>query len=343
MTCSILFLVLHCWLFVSVVGDQCPFEECDCVQEVIDCENRDLTEIPALTDGPYIGHWILRLDSNKITDLDDDTFPPNLRQIDLSKNPISTIDIAAFDDSQDTLETLSFSAARFTRIPNVLLHVYKLKSFSVSDTKIEDWNNIAINHIALTIERLHLVNVNIHTWPTWLQNFGHLVELSLDSNSLSSLPDNALNSLTGKLTTLILRNNKFTTIPKAVSKLTANVDISSNLITQLTDTSFPANSNIKSLTLTSNPIVTISQNAFKNLQHLQTLTLKNSTLTRLPIALGSLTAVTSFDISGSPNLVCTCQEKSLASWFLSIRSNTANVCGSVSIDYFFQNLSKLCP
>ncbi|CAG5130243.1 unnamed protein product [Candidula unifasciata] len=114
-----------------------------------------------------------------------------------------------------------------------------------------------------------------------------------------------------------------------------------NQITNLTEASFPNVSNITCLSLNDNPIASISLSAFRNLASLSFLNLQQSELTRLPLALCSLSNLHQLDMSGSADLVCTCAERDLQSLIV----NTPEVngeCGDTTILYFFTNLTSGC-
>jgi Leucine-rich repeat (LRR) protein len=477
-----LLLLLGCaWL--AVAEDDCPYKECSCQDdETISCASKGLTSLPELT-AFTTQLTVLDLTSNNITHIPEGRLPPNLTEINFSENPITTIDISAFVGSLDSLATVSFSSALFTRIPDALHHLRALQSLTICDTFIQDWNEDGLKIIALTLETLQLINVTLHTWPTWIQYFTHLTELSLDSNFISSIPDNAFDAQANSLNILILVRNNLTEVPKALSQLTLllsldlgynrisnltflpqskqlgrlslmynrlsnarhisdllrpladvlsdvdlfgnqlteipdlsfmtnvgyldltnnhistalpgalsgevtdvdlddnllssipimflklphintialssnqvrqfrdadipvwteEIDLDYNLVTELTDTSFPENSKLNILNLEGNPLVTISNLAFQNVEHLTVLTLKGTKLTRLPLGLPSLRDLNVIDVTDCSDLVCTCMEKSLSSWILNRELPMEGTCGETSIDYFFNVLSPECP
>ncbi|BFZ20753.1 hypothetical protein BsWGS_23791 [Bradybaena similaris] len=170
-----------------------------------------------------------------------------------------------------------------------------------------------------------------------------LDELDLSSNLFSSIPRFTL--ALQFVETLTMTSNKVATIKDSdFAACITMVLLNKNLITQLTDTSFPQGSGIISLVLDYNPLKTISQSAFNNLASLKSLSLRNSQLTRLPMALTALTQLNFFDISGSRYLVCTCTEKTLEKWVVSTSAGTLNGdCGLTSISTFFTSLSPQCP
>lgn len=397
-------------------------------------------------------------------------------------NPITTIDDNAFDDLSTTLETIYFSNAQFLRIPDAFLHLNSLQHLNIISTNVLDWNIGVMAHIGETLQTLNLEEVGLTTWPVWLTYFEQLNELSLEDNSLSSIPDNALDSLSNNLITLTLSNNSFAATPKALTnlknllyldfennkisnltwlpqssklsslglnlnrisdanhlsnvlrsyasslnkvilsynRLTAipelsfmtkidtfdlsynlisdatagsvynttyvlelsynqlrsiptiysglksltsmslshniiqavqgehippwvtSLDIQFNLISELTDTSFPENSALHFLYLDNNPLVKMSNLALKNLGSLINFSLQHTKLIRLPLSLAYLTSIFYLDLRNNPGLVCTCLEKSLKDKLTS-NINISGDCGNISIYNFFAILSANCP
>lgn len=355
---------------------------------------------------------------------------------------------------------------------------------SIADTHILEWNIDVIIKIGQTLQILYLDNVGLKEWPSWLNQFPRLTELSVVSSSISSIPDNAFNFLASSLISLDLNNNSLIAAPKALQGLSAinllnlqqnmisdlawlprsnkissislsdnrisnsshlsdalriygqslialefqnnqltsipnldflteleTVDLSKNLIsdpasgsmastvysldfgnnvlpliprilsslgvvtsfiltsnaikqiragdfsttvtdvqlgynliTELTDTSFPQNSTIMSLVLNNNLISKVSPSAFSNLPRLTNLNLQGNKLTRLPQALASLTLISYVDLTDNSKLVCTCLEKGLEHWVMSMSASVIKGnCGLISIYTFFATLSPDCP
>ncbi|CAG5114938.1 unnamed protein product [Candidula unifasciata] len=380
------------------------------------------------------------------------------------------------------MESLYFSNADFFRIPDAFLHLNALRHLNIIATPVNDWNIGALAYIGKTLQTLNIEEVEFTTWPPWLRCFENLNELSIQSNAISSIPDNGFDHLADNLQVLTLSNNSLTDTPKALvilknvesldlglnkisnvtwlphnsklfslalnlnsisdakqlsnvlrpfastldtvllshNRLTVIPDLSFltridtfdlsynlisdpasgalhnettmldlsfnqlpsipviyrglklvssmtlthnlihvvqgssipvwiaylylefNLITELSDTSFPDNSSLQVLLLDGNPLVKISNLALKNLKFIYSLSLKNTKLTRLPLSLSYLTSIFDLDLSNNTGLVCTCLEKSLRD---KITSNIAIIgdCGNIRIYDFFAILSSSCP
>lgn len=141
--------------------------------------------------------------------------------ITLQGNPIEFIDDAAFVESINTLQTLLFCGARFSQIPEAVLHLKNLSTLNLCDTNIVTWDVDAMKRLGSSMVTLALDVVGLSQWPTWLESYIHLKELTISGSFMTSMPDDALDMVAETLTTLGLQNNSFTSVPKAVFKLTA--------------------------------------------------------------------------------------------------------------------------
>jgi Leucine-rich repeat (LRR) protein len=476
-------LTVLLWVLLSANADDCVYKECHCSDTDINCLFRDLTQMPQavnLSDS----YRNLLLSNNNITEIPANSLPFNLSKINLLNNPTTIIADTAFDGSVYTLQTISLSFALFTRIPNAFGHLRYLKSLTIQDVDVQDWNEDAMKMGGQTLITLYLANVSLRSWPNWIHNFSRLTDLTITHCSIQSIPDGALDTVLTSLTSLSLANNNLTSIPKALSQLLAltslnlvqnniiditwlpqhsplsllyltnnkisnssflsdvlrqmgssltyiaidfnqlttipdftsmtkiftldfshnnisdqlsgsflptiysidlsynflsaiprfvstmqkatsltfhsnvitsfvgtditpaatSLDLSYNLITELTDNSFPNNSQLTTLQLNDNPIVTISNMTFTHLTHVIVMNLRNTNITRLPLALLSLTSLSWLDMTDNDDLVCTCMEKCLEPWVLHFHSyQVSGNCGELAIYDFFSQLSPSCP
>lgn len=420
---------------------------------------------------------------NQVTRIPAGSLIANLSGLSAANNPLETIDDDAFTESMNTLQSLVFSGAAFTQLPNAVLRLRTLTSLSMSNINITVWNDSAMVLLGSRIQTLTLDTVGLTAWPAWLHAYVRLVQLTVSGSSISSIPDDAFNMIANRLTELNLSNNNLTTVPKAMSNLThlmklslannritditwlpqlskltslslnnnhisdsaklsaalryyattlreftidnniltslpdvsfltlmttldfthnhisdstsggvssaliilkldnnqlttipavlktikyqyvvlhlgynsitavqgvdfpnstSGVDLGGNLIQELNDTSFPYNSSIVYLYLYRNPLTTVSPLAFRNLPRLRELNLRFTSLSRLPLAIASLTGLWSIDVTGSTNLVCTCEEKSLEA-IIRAAFDVFGDCGPTSLYTFFSSFSPTCP
>ncbi|CAG5127697.1 unnamed protein product [Candidula unifasciata] len=259
----------------------------------------------------------LYVDSNKITDV---TWLPKHARLDtlaLNNNKISngTQLSEALRPFAEFLSDLNLVGNELTAIPD--LDFLTFQSIDLSFNKIYDLNAGSLS------PDLHGLN--------------------LGNNLLTSVPSVVFR--VQSLGSLMMASNLVTRVQASLIPVSLRyLDLQHNLLTELTDTSFPENSNLLYLYLNNNPLTTISDHAFANLAQLEELYLGSTRLARLPLGLTSLHSLTTFDVSEITRLVCTCMEKNLAPWIKSLRSGrVSGTCGLMSVYDFFSLLSPDCP
>lgn len=261
---------------------------------------------------------LLSLTQNKITDI---TWLPqlcNLTQLSLNGNRIT--------DAKKLSTALRFYAGtiyNFEVNDNLLTSIPDM-SFLTLVTSLDYTNN-------------HISDPSSGVIP------GGLTYLNLGKNLLPSIP--SIFKTMKSVPNLVLSYNRILSIQGSdFPNSTTTVDLGNNIIAELTDSSFQENSIITKLLLPFNPISKISLSAFDNLPQLQQLDIKHTKLTRLPLAIASLTKLNYIDVTGSADLVCTCLEKSLQPILSALDSfNVVGDCGQTSLYIFFRELSPSCP
>lgn len=256
-------------------------------------------------------------------------------------NPLTNISDDAFATSSTTLNIIFIARAAFRQLPKALLQLQNLTSLSIRDTKIDFWDEETLKHIGLSLRFLHLVNVSLSSWPSWVSSFSSLTDISFRHNPLMFVPGDAFTSYEDTLQYLDLYCTGLTQIPPTVnlSRLTfldlsfnniseitsdrlssslQSLFLNSNNITKITDTSFPNNSLMKGLVLYDNPISTISLSAFKPLSHLSGLSLSLKPPSGTPDAVTSLTTLKDFTIiSTYGHIPCVCPPSHIVRWYKS--------------------------
>lgn len=205
-------------------------------------------------------------------------------QIDFSDNPITTIDDDAFDGSTSTLASLSFSGARFTRIPDAFRSLTALKELDIYSSLILDWNPDVMRNIGRTMQILDLRDVGLNAWPTWFQNFTSLVRFSIYDSPIYSIPEDAFDPLVDSLYSLYINNCSLTSVPKALSNLTALkiLDLGYN---KIADVIFATTKTLATISLYDNSISGGSQlgDALQGFsESLSALMIENNQLTAIP-------------------------------------------------------------
>jgi Leucine-rich repeat (LRR) protein len=261
---------------------------------------------------------ILNFQENRIINV---TWLPQtskLKTLLLSNNLIADANLLsnAVRPFANSLVTFDINTNRLSSIPDFTFFK-EFTSVDLTHNKLTDYTSGAFDPSIRFILFTHNFLPSI---PRVLKTLQLVDELSLSYNSIrrisaSDFPNNATTAVLGF-----------------------------NFITELSDNSFPINSTLTSLWLNNNPITTISSLAFNNLIHLTELYLQGTRLSRMPLALSSLTNLYVLNMADTATLVCTCQEKSLAAWVLTkTRSILPSNCGLTDIYHFFSDLSPACP
>ncbi|CAG5114937.1 unnamed protein product [Candidula unifasciata] len=317
--------------------------------------------------------WIQFFRSLITLSLDDggiDSLPDNA--LDMLANSLTTLSmnnnsLTAIPKAVSRLKALQILTLYHNKIIDIawLPHSSNITSLGLSYNRLFNATQLSLSlrPLAGSLNQINLVGNRFTEIPD-LSFLKHVSGLDFSYNQLSDsqagpLPSNIFNlnleynylrripGVFSKLPTvmeLMMTTNVVTEIQASdFSPWIATVDLSFNKIMELTDTSFPQNSTITTLNLNNNPIATISQNVFNNLLRLGELNMKNTKIARLPVALSVLTNVNFFEVDGSPYLVCTCMEKSLAQWILSRPNMPDGYCGLSTIRNFYFTLSQYCP
>jgi Leucine-rich repeat (LRR) protein len=265
-----------------------------------------------------------------------------LEEVHLDSNLLNSLPDDAFDGFKDTLIILSIASSGLTQVPKALSALSRLNLLDLSDNNILDVNGRPgieqLNSFpcASTLEKLHILSIGLSVFPN-LSNLTQLSTLNLYNNRLT---DASSGSLATSLTSLYLDDNQLSSVPAFVSNLSNLYSLSlsfnkiteisfdlfppslidlylwDNKITKITDATSKLQSSLRSVYLSFNPLSTISNSAFKNLVSLSDLHLYSTSMTRIPLALTSLTNLQTLELSTNPFLSCQCPaEPELVQWF----------------------------
>lgn len=241
----------------------------------------------------------------------------NLTNLSMKNNTISdgTLLSDALRQVADSVRTLYLDMNRLTVLPD-LSFISQLETLSLSQNVISTTD---FGFVPASVTVLGLESNKIATLASFMRNATKLNVVRLHSNSVTEL--------------------RGIDLPSSVS----DMDISYNLVTQLTEMSFPQNSNMATLNFDSNPLARVSPSAFLNTPRLTQISAKNTKLTRLPLALVALDSLTQVDLTDNTHLVCTCLENSFSPWMMSYSVVISGNCGEITIVYFLKTLSSDCP
>ncbi|CAG5129199.1 unnamed protein product [Candidula unifasciata] len=226
--------------------------------------------------------------------------------------------VNSIDVSSNKLKTLPADAFK---------NVKSLKTLLLSSTFLDDTGNLdfALAPVSNSLETLNISHNFFTQIPAGLVNMPRLSTLQISFNLILEItPD---------------------TIPLSLTRL----DLTDNLITELTNTSFPPSSALKTLLLTFLQFTYLSDWAFQPLRNLTGLSLAYTNLETIPLALTKLPNLQILDLSmGGINLRCNCPvDGQLARWYQSLRNLTVvgwcrNDFNTINVSTYLQNGKQLC-
>ena len=204
----------------------------------------------------------------------------------------------------------------------------------------ESYNGHDFNKLQ-NLMNMNIVNSSIQTLPNIFSNLGNLNQLQLDSNPISSIPDNVFPlNFSSNFWFLMLRNTTLTTVPTALSKLTNlnRIDFQRHSIQEIHDDDFK-----HFFYFTDNLLQTVSDNAFQDLKSLNLLFLDNTRLTTIPKAVINLPSLFQLTLSNT-RIDCTCENLGwIKDWTRQSDLEIYGSCGNIRMTiglYISQELPK---
>ena len=208
------------------------------------------------------GLLMLNLNNNSLTSatLSNGLFDhtTKLMHLDIGNNQLETLDYSMFKG----LFGLQFLKLSVNRIFKIMPYTFKSQQ--------------SLFHLDLSYNLLTALNDNI------LQGLGNLTELSFAGNRLVSI-EYATLSVVPRLLYLNLTDNRFQSVPSGLGGLNklSHLDLSNNHITNISVESFRNLTDLASLLLNDNQIVSLSAHLFKYCNRLLYLELSNNNISNL--------------------------------------------------------------
>ena len=222
----------------------------------------------------------------------------------------------------------------------IMQHIDTLEFVSLGFNNLTQSPNFTSHTILYTLD---LDNNRIPSVPKGTLYGKYIYQVQIRNNQLTEIPPDLENS--PSLTHLYLSGNKIKSIDgfSFGSKL-KTLYLDNNEIEVLTSITVASGSNLKWLQLFNNPLRAIAPGAFKDAPMIRQLTLSNTLLTRLPLAITDLPHMGALYLNGVKNLTCTCDEAAISDYQLKIGNfNIGGECDGVSIAYFLHELAPKCP
>ncbi|XP_008407784.1 leucine-rich repeats and immunoglobulin-like domains protein 1 isoform X1 [Poecilia reticulata] len=222
----------------------------------------------------------LDLSNNDITDLRGDGFPARLqiRDLYLSNNKISTLQLGALDHLGSTLQVLRLSRNRISQIPIRAFQLPRLTQLELNRNRILQIEGLTFQGLS-SLEVLKLQRNSISKLTDgafW--NLSKMKVLHLEYNNLTEVNSGSLYGLSS-LTQLFLSNNSIARINpdgwKFCQRL-RELNLSYNNLTRLDEGSLAVLGDLHTLRLGRNSISHINEGAFRGLKALRVLELDHN-------------------------------------------------------------------
>ena len=207
------------------------------------------------------------------------------------------------------------------------------------------------SNLARTLKVLSLKNDSLTIFPEVIQQLTALENLTLDGNHLLFVSDESIELLTtANVSTLSLRNCNLKRVPGAISDLTylLNLYLDGNQIRSLERTDLQNLNHLKTLSVSSNPLRYISDNALCELNELVDFYMRNTSLTEVSQSIQKLQKLTHLDLTDS-KINCTCDLTWMIKWKENCQLSQTKVkidgnCENKNegIEHYINNQLKVC-
>ncbi|XP_021356440.1 uncharacterized protein LOC110452321 isoform X2 [Mizuhopecten yessoensis] len=258
------------------------------------------TEVPA---GVFVNTTVgqsLTLSDSEISVIETGAFQSvSVSQtLSLTGNPLKTIQEKAFHTV--SCSYLSMNGMQITHIPTGAFQFVSSRIISLQENAIAYIDIAAFDGISLSNDLLLYGNkMTTLRGNIFANNSVISRNLDLSQNSLSSLPNTAFDGLSS-VKAIKLGENQMTEYPATAlsNKNVQTVDVSDNIIAELSLVAFLNQGTMKSLDLSNNLITNIIQGVFDPLVNLETLSLKNNSIGYVqPNSFSALGSLKTMDMS----------------------------------------------
>ncbi|XP_069003657.1 leucine-rich repeats and immunoglobulin-like domains protein 1 [Embiotoca jacksoni] len=222
----------------------------------------------------------LDLSNNDITELRGHSFPAGLqiRDLYLSNNKISVLELGALDHLGSTLQVLRLSRNRISQIPVRAFQLPRLTQLELNRNRIRQVEGLTFQGLSiLEVLKLQRNSINKLTDGAFW-DLAKMKVLHLDYNSLTEVNSGSLYGLTS-LQQLFLSNNSIARINadgwKFCQKL-RELNLSYNNLTRLDEGSLAVLGDLHALRLGHNSISHINEGAFRGLKAVRVLELDHN-------------------------------------------------------------------
>ncbi|KAL3848485.1 hypothetical protein ACJMK2_019338 [Sinanodonta woodiana] len=276
-----------------------------------------------------------------------------LKTLNILGGSFKTLPPAAFHGFEGTLLNLRIENTKLIAIPVALSRLTYLEKLNFDHNHDIGDAGILVPAFSSTILRhlrdLTLKDDRLTVFPNILKYLDGVRKLSLDGNRLDVIGDNSIRVIaSSKVEDLSLRNCSLTRVPGAISHMRSLtiLDLSNNSITTFERNDFTNMSRIANLTVSANPLMYISPDAFNELHNLIYLNLQSTNLMEIPTAIQNSRAIMDL-ILPTDQISCTCDLAWLKT-YMNVHNPRLHIQGTCetiesSIENYMANFIPLCP
>ena len=279
-----------------------------------------------------------------------------LQELKVSGSSVMFFPANAFYGFTITLKKLTIENAALAAVPIGINSLVNLEELHLDNLGYPFGDDSMISapfsNLAGTLKVLSLKNDSLTVFPEVIQQLSALENLTLDGNNLQFVSDDAIKLLiTANVSTLSLRNCNLKRVPGAISDLTylLNLDLDGNQIRSLESTDLQNLNHLKTLSVSSNPLRYISDNALCGLNELVDFYLINTSLTEVSRSFQILQKLKHLDLTDS-RIDCTCDITWMKKWKENCQLSETKVeidgnCETINqgIEYYINNRLRECP
>ncbi|XP_005107954.2 volume-regulated anion channel subunit LRRC8D [Aplysia californica] len=230
-------ILIFAWAPSLLAEVLCPYELCDCTNDSIDCKYQGFDKMPPLKPGKDYPQRRLYVRGNNISVINDCELVPNLQDITLEEDSLTTIADHAFIYSAKSLQKLEFWLTNLTSLPWALMDLSSLEELSWYNSPVLTWNTTILASIGASLKTLRLSYLTMPNFPSdWLKLLVKLDTLEIDTVTFGQLSSKPLDPSASHLKHLAIWDSNLTKIPEEVVVLIpclTSLDLASNSISDL--------------------------------------------------------------------------------------------------------------
>jgi Leucine-rich repeat (LRR) protein len=272
-----------------------------------------------------------------------------LQSLRLNHIPFSHMDMNAFQGVDHTLKTLYLEYSKLEKMPLSICRLRHLTSLSFLYNRYLNENKSSIlmpyGCKLPFVTTLSFHSNSLHMFPDIFAIFPSLTYLHMLGNNLQYINYEKI-PFDSNLTTLLLSNNLFDRVPYALNrlKMLRSLSLGGNNIKTIDTPDLVGLHSLTDLDISSNPIMFIAPDAFKHNVNLRYLSLYNTHLKHIPVAVTTLTKLFDIDLYRM-SIECTCDMSYLKHWNVAAIYRFDGTCAfsSEGIKYFIMHSLQSCP